>query len=277
MIPKPSTSAADPTGEVFSSDWNGLSEHLLATIYAVDSNGARIGDGFTVKCPFTRADMEIAANWQSPFENTGPMSALPTLSGMLQSGAYAEPLAQMVGNGADPNTKFGAFRIQLAQELREGGRQLQGRTGMTKLNSTQVFTGAPPVKIQATAVFKAFADPAVEVHAPIEQLVRWSLPRRLAPAGGLLSIMQGMEGRSALDVLFPSEAPAMVALAYGGWNFAPMVIESVSMPLYVPRSKHGEMVEASMDLTFATLTAFDAQDWKNAIELKGPGRSNGRG
>ena len=46
-------------------------------------------------------------------------------------------------------------------------KQFEGRTGITKLNSTQVFTGMPPVKIQVTALLRAWRDSASEVEAPL--------------------------------------------------------------------------------------------------------------
>lgn len=272
-----STATASPAREVLSSRWDGLSQHLLASIFVVNNDGTRQRDGFEISCPLTNASMEVVANWQSPFESMGPESRAPTLTAMLQSGTLANTLSALIGGGADEVTDTGAFRTRLSKEITEVGSELQGRTGMTKLNSTQVFGGAPPVKIHATAHFRAFKDAAVEVHAPLEALIRWSLPAKLATFGGIAGALQSFKnGQGVLKSILPSEAPPMVGLIYGGWGFSPMVIECVGVPLTGPRSKHGEMVQVSVDITLATLTALDAQDWKNTIQLSGPIRSSGR-
>jgi hypothetical protein len=46
-------------------------------------------------------------------------------------------------------------------------RNAAGRTGITKLNSTQIFSGMPPVKFSFTAHFRALTDPQSEVRDPI--------------------------------------------------------------------------------------------------------------
>lgn len=261
--------------EILSSKWGGLSRHLLASIFVVNHDGSRAADGFEVRCPLTDASMEVVANWQSPFEHMGPESKMPSLTAMVQSGTLEPYATALLGKAADGDAGLGA---KLSREITEFSRIGQGRTGMTKLNSTQVFNGAPPLKIQATAVFRAWKDPAVEVHAPIEALVRWSLAKKLAQSGGIAGALVALkEGQGFMKALLPSEAPPMVGFIYGGWGFSPMVIENIGMPLTVPRSKHGEMLSVSVSLTLATLTALDAGDWKNAIELKGAIQSFGYG
>ena len=44
--------------------------------------------------------------------------------------------------------------------------------------------------------------------------------------------------------------PRFVALEYGGRTFKPLVIESIAQPLVLPRSKEGEMLSVSVQLTF---------------------------
>jgi hypothetical protein len=65
---------------VLSSDWGGLSPHLLAAFYpvAMERQGdtrsfRRVGD-IVVAAPISDASMEQTANWTSPFENQMPVS-----------------------------------------------------------------------------------------------------------------------------------------------------------------------------------------------------------
>ena len=57
-----------------SSLWDGLSPHLIASIYEVVKTGddswgrTAQSDAATVLAPLTEASMEMVLNWQSPFE-----------------------------------------------------------------------------------------------------------------------------------------------------------------------------------------------------------------
>ena len=97
----PTTPSLD--ANALTSLWDGLSPHLIATFYEV----AKIGDGgswgritdktdpIAVMAPLIEANMEIALNWQSPFEQSGPESKAPALMAMLQSGAL-QPIVDSV-------------------------------------------------------------------------------------------------------------------------------------------------------------------------------------
>lgn len=243
------------------SEWGSLSPHLLATIYPVTAQGSRDVDaGPEVFGPITDATLEVVANWQSPFEQSGAEQKMPMIAGMLQSGtlqSYAETLAK---TGDDATLKG-----RIASEIIQFSKSAQGRTGMTKLNSTQVFTGAPPVKLTCMMHFRAFRDPVSEVREATDQVMKWSLARTLAPNGNIVSAIQAFErGDGFLAALFPSEAPQMVALRYGGMLLSPMVIESCSQPVTVPRSRDGDPISVSMQITLSTLTALDRGDWARA-------------
>lgn len=246
--------------------WDGLNEHLIARLYEVDHRGAAMG-GVTVLAALTEdTQLELSMNWQSPFENAGPESKAPALMAMIQSGAVQpilERTAEMVGNVPGVGAA-GAEKLRNAQLTAEG---LRGRTGMTKLNSTQVFSGMPPIKIQATLLLRAWRDPGAEVEQPLDQLMQWALPRQLAPEGTMLTAaMDYATGKqdSLLDAAFPSLAPTLVGLKYKGRLYAPLVIESVSVPLGSPIDKLGRFVQLAVPVTFSTLTAWDGADWAAA-------------
>lgn len=247
-------------GRVLASKWDGLSPYLMATIYPVNAQGVREPDTDIVLAPVQNDsfNIELCANWQSPFEQTGPEAKMPSLLAMLQSGTLESIGNMLLGQDA----KGDGVLPRLAREITEFSRSGQGRSGMTKLNSTQVFTGAPPVKFSMTLLFRAFSDPTAEVEEPVDQLAKWCLSRDLAPNGNIASAVQSFkEGRGLLEALMPSKAPQLLALNYGGRLFAPVVIESISLPQSVPRSLDGRALNIAVQVNMATLTALDQNDW----------------
>jgi len=224
-----------------SSEWGGLSPHLIASFWEVDKMGKSKG-GATVKAPLSEANLEATLNWQSPFEQMGPETKAPTLFAMLQSGAIQPVVNHM--------------------EIGKSLQQFEGRTGITKLNSTQVFNGMPPVKFQVTAVFRAWANAQREVMAPFDQLMEWALPIKLAKDGTILSLLDAIRGtKEWVEAVLPSEAPTLVGMHYKGRTYAPLVIESIGQPLSSPIDESGNFMELSVPLTLCSLSAWDRGDW----------------
>ena len=246
---------------VLSSKWGGLNESLLATLYPVNQQGYPLAEEFSVVAPPTDGNIELTANWQSPFEQSGTENKAPFITQMLQSGTLQSYAETFLGKGSDEGGGNG-WGARISQEITDFSRSGQGRSGMTKLNSTQIFTGAAPIKIPLTLHFRAFDDPEQEVQAPIDQLARWTLARSLAPSGNLVSAIQNFkQGQGFLKSLLPSLAPQMVALSYGRYTFAPLVIESMSHPITGPRTADGAILNVAVAVTLSSLTALDANDW----------------
>lgn len=262
-LPRANGAASLNPVSAISSLWDGLNPHLIASIYEVDHKGNRIGDTL-VKAAFSDdTNLELTLNWQSPFESAGPESKAPALMSMLQSGAL-QPLADHISEDVG-NSARGAIDAA------------RGRTGITKLNSTQVFSGMPPVKISAQLLLRAWRDPELEVERPLDQLMKWALPRRLAPEGTMLAaaidvakiVYETYKGRrtiengahSALEAALPSESPTLLAITYKGRTYAPLVIETVGVPLGSPIDKLGRFVQLTLPISFSTLTAIDGADW----------------
>jgi len=116
--------------------WDGLSPHLIASFYEVakigeDSWGIIEGqtDPVAVHAPLTDANMEMVLNWQSPFEQAGPESRAPALMAMLQSGALQPIVDALLGRSPEE-------RAAAQQKSDRFLRQFEGRTGITRLNST---------------------------------------------------------------------------------------------------------------------------------------------
>lgn len=235
--------------------WDGLNPNLIAKIYEVNHKREPIEDGPSVHCLFIDdANLEATFNWQSPFDGAGPEARAPTLAAMLQSGAI-QPIAD----------RLGAVAGDAVKEVSETAR---GRTGITRLNSTQVFSGMPPMRIQATIMLRAWRDPHSEVEAPLNQLMSWALPQKLAPEGTLLTaaidwIKSGEKDVNGfVEASMPSIAPALLAIRYKGKTFAPMVVESIGIPLNSPSDSAGRFIQIQIPITFSTLTAMDKADWQ---------------
>jgi hypothetical protein len=195
--------------------------------------------------------MEVALGWQSPFENTDTDSQFPTMAAALQAG-YPQQVIDAIA----------AFtgQSELGSEAGSMAQRFVGRTGITKLNSTQVFSGMEPVKITATLLFRAWRDPAAEVEEPFDQLMKWALPVNLSSSGSVISRIVD-KNTGWVDALMPSLAPVQIALDYKGRHYAPLVIESIGNPLDSPVDVNGRHVQMIVPVTLATLTAIDRADW----------------
>jgi hypothetical protein len=258
-----------------SSLWDGLSPYLIASFYEVvntrvkDAQGrerwdrTKGSDPVTVFAPLTEANMEMALNWQSPFEQAGPESKAPALMAMLQSGAI-QPMVDALTPNFLKQDKAGPDQNAIETSDRFLS-QFEGRTGITKLNSTQVFNGMPPVKIQVTALFRAWRDPAGEVEAPVDKLMAWALTVKLSNDASLLArAVQALKGEmDYVEALMPSQSPTRIAMQYKGRTYSPLVIESIGMPINSPIDANSRYVELVVPMTLCTLTALDRQDWSN--------------
>jgi hypothetical protein len=223
------------------------------------------------------ANLEATFDWRSPFENSGSDSLSPSLSAMLQSGTI-QPIIETVRGmlSSEEREKFDkATPGSFADKTTAAVEHARGRTGITKLNSTQVFTGMAPIKLNVTIMLRAWRDPQTEVEEAINLLMDWALPRYLAPEGTLLTAAldwAGSENRTAkslVEAALPSEVPALLAVRYKQRVFAPLVIESIGLPLNSPSDKLGRFVQMQIPVTFATLTAWDGQGWQGAQPQNG--------
>lgn len=271
------TGAQTPTAKILSSKWDGLNTHLLAKFYPVkraDNNvdwvqsfdqrtlsaadNYTVDDGYEVWTPITDGSQEMSQNWNSPFEGAGAESKVPTISAMLQSGLLSSDVSALVdkitaGGGDDVARLLGSAT---------------GRTGITKLNSTQVFSGMPPIKFSFTAHFRALIDPQTEVRDPISQLEQWSVPQYLASDGLLAGALKGGLKNLGIATIYPSVSPQLLAMKYGDQTIMPIVIENVSKPFTVPRTSDGAALNVAVQITAATLTAIDRRDIANYYNIK---------
>lgn len=248
------------------SEWMGLSPHLMATFYACDYDGKPKTDEPEVSAPLINdASLDIALNWQSPFEASGADTRAPALTAMLQSGAI-QPVLNAVRDVVMGSGVSGAEKTQSGfAAASDTAKKLQGKTGITKLNSTQIFSGMQPIKLPVTAIFRAYRNPVNEVVKPAMQLIKWALPQKLAIDGALTNVLQKVAEGSKdvgeyLEALLPSEAPQLIGFQYKTWSISPMVIESISIPILSPIDQSGNYTELSIPMMLSTLTALDRND-----------------
>lgn len=262
------------SGRVLSSDWSGLSPHLIAKFYPVryegyGENRVYIPDGeIEVHAPLVEPNLDITLNWQSPFENMSPDQSRPALTAMLQSGAIQPLLHALMSDEDGKEPDMGAINSTL-NKASELAKRFEGRTGITKLNSTQVFSGMPPVKITMQLLFRAWKDPQAEVEAPFQQLMKWALPKKLSADGTITTFAKGQD--PVEKVLMPSLAPTLMAMEYKRRRFKPLVIESISEPLNSPIDSTSTYTELLVNMTMATLTAIDGHDYMAAAMIGSDG------
>lgn len=245
-------------------DWGSLSPLFLARIFVCDAKGvADIQEFAGVYGALKEGSLEIQQNWQSPFENTGPETKAPALAGMLQSGSLVPVLNALQAISPFKDGPVSDTLNAGSDKLKSIMRDLEGRTGITKLNSRQVFSGMPPVKINLTLHFRAMSDPLKEVEAPLTRLLEWIFPQELAADGILSEVLQTTQDvDSFIKALFPSKAPKLLGFTYAGRTFSPMVIESVNFPLDSPKNSQGYYIDLPVQVSMATLTALDRPDIK---------------
>lgn len=259
MATAPSASKISSIGSL----WDGLNPHLLAQIYKLKKSGqdwVQDESSPVVVAGVTEASLELALNWQSPFENSGTESQAPTLMAMLQTGSLQSVLTALTGKDASSTSAVGQSRDKTNAML----SQFEGRTGITKLNSQQVFNGMQPVKINATLLFRAWRDPMAEVEKPLAQLMEWMLPQELSKDGSVIArAAETARGNmSTVDMLMPSKAPVPVSVKYKSRLFREMVIEATTIPLDSPIDAQGHFVQLSLPVTICSMTAIDHKDWK---------------
>lgn len=271
-------------GNIVGSTWGaeGLNKNLVVKIRPVIEGNIEGGQGAqtydidtsqpTVESLFEDAEFTIESQYSTPFESSNPEGRLPNLMGMIQSGQAAAGLYSIFAAASDPTGLSGyvadagaaigeatglsdAFATTMS-ETQDKLQGLMGKSNFTKLNSRQIFTSSNSVRITGSLVFQAWSDANIEVEAAIQQLQKWASAKSLSSRS---LIVNGLEDGLS-NAMFPSEIPPLVQLQYGGKTYTPMVIESVSAPITAPMNKNGSRIAVKAQITFLSLTAWDAQN-----------------
>ncbi|MDQ7982236.1 hypothetical protein QYH69_33985 [Paraburkholderia sp. SARCC-3016] len=221
--------------------------------------------------PISDGHREMTLNWQSPFEATSPDTKAPALAAMLQSGALATVLSDLT-SAATGTKPTAAQNNQPPSTVQDALASLKGRTGITKLNSTQIFTGMAPIRFTFNIHFRAIADSYTEVELPVNQLNYWAVPKKLSKDSIVKRVTSADQTAGGyIKALLPSLAPTMIAFQYKTYTYAPLVIESIGDPITAPISQSGYHTEKIIPITLCTLTALDRDDF---IAIASPGASS---
>lgn len=272
------------------SSYGSLDPKLLAKITLVDKKGNSVHDAPEVFAIMTDGEFELGSQYNSPFENQNPDQRFSTLAGMLQSGdlvpslgtigggvaSFFKPVAgavESVAKAVLPEYVFSissvaadAFKEQASGVVGAATKRLsslEGRTTLSKVNSTQIFVSTTPVKISCTLFFRAWANAYSEVEQQIQRLQEWTLPQELSETGVITSLATDF----SLESLFPSIIPPFVSLTYGGLTYTPLFLESVSTPLVVERDESGNRLAASVTCSFVSRQAWDKNDVRKLYKV----------
>ena len=147
------------TETVLTSQWGSLSPHLLASFYVVnrkEENGKSLWErdnSIIVKAPMIQGgNFDVTPKWESPFEGAGAEAKASSLFALLQSGSMQQVADSFLG----------AFE-QTNSWVKKRAGEFENRSGITKLNSTQIFTGIEPIKFSFTLLFRAWQNAFEEV------------------------------------------------------------------------------------------------------------------
>lgn len=260
--------------------WGCINKNLLAQIHTVDRHGFRTGN-IIVECVITEGSFDLVNQYSSPFSGANLDQKFPTLMGAIQSGVGLDTIGavaqlttkatntaikKVAGSDNKLLAKLGQSLNSLENQLNqafEGSlintiitttgqkiESLEGKSNLTKVNSTMVYVSTEPIRLQLTLFFRAWENAKREVEDPIKQLQQWASPVEL--------------GDSLLvNGLFPSTAPPFIAITHAGNTYLPLLIESMSTPLVTERDSNMNRLAASVTLSLVSRTAWDATDIRN--------------
>lgn len=232
-----------------------LNDHLKVRIRLCDKLGNFIEDSTEqIVCLGIEGELSIDNQYSTPFENSNPEQKLPTLMGQLQSGDWVNTLNSVLGS---------TVGAQLSTNQIEKLNALEGRSNLTKLNSTQIYVFTQSITMPFTLMFEAWVDAKIEVEDQLDLLKKWSLPISLSDQ----SLISSVAENPSLTSLFPSEVPPFVSISYGGKRYAPMLIGSFSEPLANPKDKDGNRLLVVAQSSFMSRTAWDRNNISGLYNL----------
>lgn len=215
----------------------GVNPNLIAKITA-----PKIG---TVEALVLDSNLSQESTWSTPFENSNPENRLPSLLGSLQSGVASE------------TTKTLGWQ-NISEALEKAG----GRSSFTKINSTQIYVSSQSAQIQMTLLFSAWSDARIEVEQPLGLLHQMSTPVELSDKTTVQNIISdtGEGGGIDLHTFLPSLIPPKLTLKYGGRTYKDLILQSFSRPLSGNMDKHGNLMQAEVQITLVGYQAWDGKD-----------------
>lgn len=220
----------------------GVNPNLIAKITA-----PKIG---TVEALVLDSNLSQESTWSTPFENSNPENRLPSLLGSLQSGVASDTVKAITD------------KIGIGENLSEALEKAGGRSSFTKINSTQIYVSSQSAQIQMTLLFSAWSDARIEVEQPLGLLHQMSTPVELSDKTTVQNILSdtGEGGGIDLHTFLPSLIPPKLTLKYGGRTYKDLILQSFSRPLSGNMDKHGNLMQAEVQITLVGYQAWDGKD-----------------
>lgn len=252
-VPKNAPKPVYPQPET--NHFGNISKHKFAEFSLCDVDGNSINSPI-IKALCIDGDKTIESQYQTPFENSNPEQRLPTLMAAIQSGEFARGFGSVASNdsliGKVANSVMNVSQ-DLGSMIGVNLADLQGRTNLSKVNTTQVFLSTSSIKVNLTVFFQAYRNALTEVEYQIMQLEAWSLPQYLSKYS-ITANIAGSEG------IFSGLIPPFVEVTLSGKTYKPFVIESVSAPLITPIDSDGNRLNLTANISLLSRTAWDAGD-----------------
>ena len=234
-----------------------ISKHKFAVFSECDKQGNWIADLPIVAVMLTDGEKTIESNYQTPFDSSNPEHKMPTLMASLQTGELVEAIGNIVGTNGVLQAAAD-LTDPLTSGIRNLAKSAEGKTNLTKINTTQVFTSTASIRISLSLFLIALRDPLVEVEHKIAQLEAWSLPKYLSSRG----LAENISQNGVAEGIFSGVVPPFISISFHGKTYAPFVIESVSSPLNAPINEDGNRLNLAFNVNLLSRAAWDASDIK---------------
>lgn len=236
--------------------YGSISKHKYAEFSLCDKDGNPVASP-VIRALLTDGDKSIESQWQTPFENSNPELKMPMLMANLQTGQMLQAAATLGENSPFMSALSDMASGPLAT-AENALKSVEGRTNLTKVNTTQVFLSTSSVRLNLSIFFLALSDARSEVEDKIMQLEAWSLPVSLSSDSTLQNVV--IDSNTTLEGLFSGVIPPFVSLTTHGKTYKPFILESVSAPIVAPIDEKGNRLSLAVNISLMSRTAWDSKD-----------------
>lgn len=125
--------------------YGSISKHKYAEFSLCDKDGNPVASP-VIRALLTDGDKSIESQWQTPFENSNPELKMPMLMANLQTGQMLQAAATLGENSPFISALSDMASGPLAT-AENALKSVEGRTNLTKVNTTQVFLSTSSVRL----------------------------------------------------------------------------------------------------------------------------------
>ena len=125
--------------------YGSISKHKYAEFSLCDKDGNPVASP-VIRALLTDGDKSIESQWQTPFENSNPELKMPMLMANLQTGQMLQAAATLGENSPFMSALSDMASGPLAT-AEIALKSVEGRTNLTKVNTTQVFLSTSSVRL----------------------------------------------------------------------------------------------------------------------------------